>query len=213
VVQPIVEQDTEEPLEGWVVCDRIQDFEGPLMIISIASDPLSILCAHEESDKVTWRKIAAPKPEEMEEDDEEPNVSNIEPSHIYQVFVAKKIPGTGEDNKPTKICLRSSYDKYLGVDKFGLVECRREAVGATEEWQIVQKEDGFALQSCYDKFIKMDAAEGKTTATVIARADSESVGFLETIQFKCQAGYKFKEKKKEKIEQELDAGDLEIEKM
>lgn len=205
--------DDDRQMEGWVACESIQDWDGPILLLSTATEPPSILCAHEESEKITWRRL---KEEEIGGGVGNASIEEFEPSQVYQVFVARRLIGGTESAPSQKISLRSAYDKYLGVDKFGVVECFREAVGPTEEWEVVKRDDGFVLKSAYDKFLKLDidgGASSTTSGTVLARADAEQAGFLETLLAKCQAERKHRKDKKRKKQKEIDAAELEIEQM
>ena len=117
------------------------------------------------------------------------------------------------DEAIRKVSLKSCYDKYLGVDKFGAVECSREAVGPTEEWEVIHRPDGFCFKSVlYNKFLKLDLNDNSSSTTITARADSDTIGFLETVRVKCQLQQKHK-LSKDKMERELAADELEREQL
>jgi protein FRG1 len=204
------ESESEKDDIGWIVCRQTDSVSGPLMILSKATDRVSVLCAHTQLNTVAFRQLSE---EEASSDD----VKSIEPSEVAQVFVAQKLPGS------EKYSLKSAFDKFLGVDKFGEILCEKEAVGPAEEWEIIGREDGFAIRSVYDKFIKIDMkspvkshglgtpmaeiAQG-SSKLLNARCDSDSAGFLESFVLKCQKAHvvqmRAKEKEKTDVEYELD---------
>ena len=90
----------------------------------------------------------------------------------------------------------------MASDKFGVITADREAIGPQEEWIPIFKEDGIALQSCYDKFLSADEIAGEEegegggggTGKYKLRADVETIGFCETWKIKCQARLRKKQK-------------------
>ncbi|KAJ3059400.1 Multidrug resistance-associated protein 9, partial [Quaeritorhiza haematococci] len=208
-------QEEPEQLEGWVFCDVLEDIKGPVTILSPGSDAPSILVAHEESESVSWQPLPPPpSPTDADTTSTTTTLTIYEPTDVSQVFVARVVAGT------SKVSFKSAFDRYLGVDKFGVVTCKAVAVGPTEEWEVVFKEDGVSLKSVYDKFLKAEPAyapssssKGKapagtgassSTSSMAARADSESIGFLETLKIKIQAANKTRAKKQKSEEDEGD---------
>ncbi|KND03825.1 uncharacterized protein SPPG_01280 [Spizellomyces punctatus DAOM BR117] len=173
------------PEDGWVAVDHIDDIKGPILLLTTSTDPASVLNCSDSSSKVQFTPIDPATP-----------LASYEPTTVSQVFVAKRLPDS------SKLCFRSAYDRYLGSDKFGVVQCEREAMGPSEEWEVVLREDGLALQSSFEKFLKCDA-DGR------ARADSENVGFKEVFQMRCQAANKARAKKK-KVDVSINAEELEV---
>jgi hypothetical protein len=70
---------------------------------------------------------------------------------VNQVFVVKTIL----DSK--KILLKSCFDRHLGTDSSGSIECDKEAAGSSHQWEIVSSQDGkgLALKSYYDTFLSI----------------------------------------------------------
>ncbi|KAI8812850.1 FRG1-like family-domain-containing protein [Cladochytrium replicatum] len=183
---------------GWVLATSIEDLRGPLYIITTYPDNPSCLTCNEITFRTSFRVITT-----TESTSPAAVLSVSEPNDVSQVFVSKPIPGS-----TTKICLTSAYQRYLSADKIGIPNCEREAIGPTEEWAVVAREDGFALQSAYDKFL----AVGKDGTT--ARCDSEKVGSAEVFRIKCQAQFKSMPKRvktDEELEAEMEENDLELE--
>ena len=120
----------------------------------------------------------------------------VEPAHVHQVFVASKLP-TGS----TSVSLKTAHDTYLSCDKFGVLSAERLAVGPQEEWVVIQRPDGFALQSAaFQTFLRAEDMGEAKRGTV--RADSQESGFRECFQIKCQAGL-LKERKRMEMEAEM----------
>ncbi|RKO88742.1 FRG1-like protein, partial [Blyttiomyces helicus] len=166
----------------WVPVDHIDEIKGPIMILTTATDPSSVLTAAETSSTTRFASINQP-------------FATFEPTEISQVFVAKRLPDS------TKISFRSAYDKYLGTDKFGVVSCEREAMGPAEEWEVVFRDDGVALQSSFDKFLGAEE-DGA------ARCDAEVVQFRQVVQMRCQAVNKSRAKKRKEVELNPEALEL-----
>jgi protein FRG1 len=111
-----------------------------------------------------------------------------------------------------KISLKSAFERYLSTDKFGVVTCDTEAVGPTEEWEIVTRDDGMGLISARGKFLSADESGAKGSASAVARADSDEMKFTEVFKIRCQAQNKIKSRKR-KAETVVDATALEVEQM
>ncbi|KAI9093461.1 FRG1-like family-domain-containing protein [Phlyctochytrium arcticum] len=178
------EEEKDTPTEGWVSVESVEDIMGPIIILSNANDHPSVLTSSDKSSKTQFVTI-----------DPSAGITNFDPTSVAQVFVAKRLPDS------TKISFKSSFDKYLGSDKIGVVGCEREAMGPAEEWTAIFREDGIMLQSSFDKFLSC-AENG------LARADSETAGFKEVFTIQCQAVNKFKSKKR-KQESKVDTETLE----
>lgn len=77
-------------------------------------------------------------------------LDSIEPTQVNQVFVVKTIL----DSK--KILLKSCFDRHLGTDSVGSVECDKEAAGLSHQWELVSLQDGnFALKSYFDTYLSI----------------------------------------------------------
>lgn len=165
-----------------------EDITGPIIFITTSTEPPSVLCSFESSNKVQFVPIPSST-----------SLTSYEPASVSEVFVSKRLPDS------SKISFRSAFDRYLGSDKFGIMGCEREAIGPSEEWEVVMREDGVALQTSWEKFLRCDD-DGT------ARADSDSVGFREVLQMRCQAANRPNAKKK-KQNTSTNAEELEIEQM
>lgn len=55
-----------------------------------------------------------------------------------------------------KVAFKSGYNKYLRVEKDGLVTARSDAIGAMEQWEPVFEDGKMALQGYNDCFISID---------------------------------------------------------
>ena len=91
---------------------------------------------------------------------------------------------------PNVIVFKSAHGKYLSADKFGLVTATAEAVGPQQEWTPVFRDEGLALQSKYEKFLKFEDERNSV------RADSEAAGFCEIFSVKCQAAHRAESRRK-----------------
>ena len=92
--------------------------------------------------------------------------------------------------QPNVVVFKSAYGKYLTADKFGLVSATAEAIGPQQEWTPILRDEGLALQSKYEKFLKFE--DDRNTV----RADSESAGFCEIYSVRCQAARRAEQRKK-----------------
>ncbi|KAJ3041237.1 hypothetical protein HDV00_009775 [Rhizophlyctis rosea] len=189
-----VEEDT--PQEGWVLVDSIEDFTGPILILSPATDPPSTLTASPTSPLTKFTSISSSPSSST---DPTTTLKSYEPTSSSEVYIPKRLPDS------RKITFRSAHDKYLGTDKFGVVSCASEAISPNEEWEVVQREDGWALMSFYGKFLRCES-----DGTV--RCDSDEMGFREVVRFKCQAANKSGRKKRREKER-IDVGGLEVDKI
>jgi protein FRG1 len=211
--QGIMGEDDERSLDGWTMMNSNDDLCGPVMIISNATDSPSILFAHTELSQVAFRLLS--------DEESRGGLSSIEPNEVSQVFVLQQVPSSS----PVRYTLKSAFDKYFGVDKFGLVSCEREAVGPSEEWEVIPKDGGFIMRSAYDKFMKIDLASKnigvpgslgtpQTQSKLLhARCDSETAGFLETFYLKCQTAQKRKSKKVKATEVSVEDSQYELEQL
>lgn len=184
----------DEPLEGWIDAKSLEDVTGPVLLITAVTEPPSILCSSADSSLLTLRKL-----------DPSMSVSNVEPDTVADVFIAKRV----DPFRAASVAFKTPTGFHIGCDKFGIVGAEREAVGPTEEWTLVQREDGFALENAYGKFLKADRDAAPRGGGAV-RADSESVGFAEVWRIRCQASVRAKKKSKEESKEE-DLASLEVE--
>ena len=170
----------------WTMCDRPGDFVGPLFITLQGSD----YCLTSDVDG----KVLSLPIQQFSEHHRQP-----EPSHKEQVFVANPIVGresrTTEDpstiTSTTVISLKNAFGKYLTCDRYGVVSCSHEAIGPQEEWRLVFREDGVALQSIYDGFLHLEQNR-------IVRSDAQTIGFYQILRIYCQVSLKRERLKKER---------------
>ncbi|KAJ3410769.1 hypothetical protein HDV05_003271 [Chytridiales sp. JEL 0842] len=184
------------PTEGWTSADIFEDIQGPVMIVSGITEPPSVLCCSERDNKLYFKPLADPRM----------NLTNAEPDDVEQVFLATKLPTGG-----SKISLKSAFDRYISTDKFGVVSCETEAVGPTEEWEVVIRDDGIGLLSARSKYLSADESGAKGSQSALPRADSEEMKFKEVFKVRCQAQYKIKSRKRKAEESSVDANLLELE--
>ncbi|KAI9332916.1 FRG1-like family-domain-containing protein [Zopfochytrium polystomum] len=179
---------TYEPLE----VDSLDDLNGPILILSQTTEPPSVLFCSEKL-AVSFKVLG----------DAATTIKTAEPDNVGQVFQATKLP-TGE----ARVSLKSAYDRYLTTDKIGIVTCSPEAVGPSEEWEVVKREDGFAMSAAMSgKFLSAD--DGSSAV----RADSDAIGFREVFHLRCQAEFKHKAKKGKSASKEVDAAALDFEQL
>ena len=128
-------KDTDE--DGWVEAESLDDINtGPLFITFSSSPPIAL--ATDPLGKV----VASVLKLEDEEDFE-----NASPVDVRQVWLANRLV------ESTKISLKTPSGKFLSCDKVGILSASKEAIGAEEEWTPIHKEDGWAFQNVYGKFM------------------------------------------------------------
>ncbi|KAI7863178.1 FRG1-like family-domain-containing protein [Spinellus fusiger] len=166
---------------GWVLAEVLDDLVGPLFFTQPNDPPICFTV--DDNDRL----IAYPLPSQPDT----PNTPNTpEPLIVNQVLVGSRLMGsTGA------FTFKSFNTKYLGCDKFGVVECNREAIGATEEWEPSFVEGGVVLKSALGKFLMIDEIAG---GGFKIRADADTFGFCETFRVYCQARFKHKNKPERK---------------
>ena len=187
------ENQEQDIVDGWVRVESIQEISGPCLILSTAISKTSILSCDTQ-----FALFFSP----IVYDD----LIRIEPTSVNQVFQAKRLLDTN------KIAIKSCFERHLGTDKFGLVECNKLAVGMDTEWEIIQKEDGFAFQSSWNSYLSVFIPSSESLKDVKLRCDSDSIGFKETFIILCQASV-LSQAKKIKKEKELDILALEKDKL
>jgi protein FRG1 len=171
------------------VCDRLGDFIGPLFITLQGGD----YCLASDVDG----KVLSLPIQQFSEHHHQP-----EPSHKEQVFVANPIVGResrtmdGQSTSTTTpgtvtISLKNAFGKYLTCDRYGVVSCLHEAIGPQEEWRLVFREDGIALQSIYDGFLHLEQNR-------IVRSDAQTIGFYQILRIYCQVSLKRERLKNER---------------
>lgn len=98
-------------------------------------------------------------------------LESIEPTQVNQVFVIKTIL----DSK--KVLLKSCFDRHLGTDSIGSVECDKEAAGMSHQWELLSLQDGqFALKSYFDTYLSIhfpDDEDSKNFKKAKVRTDQD----------------------------------------
>ena len=132
----IVETPKSEIPSGWIQAKTI--ISGPCMIISSFPFGLAALAVDPQF-KLYWIPLNLNDP--------------IEPTQVNQVFVLKQIL----DSK--QILLKSCFDRHLGIDSNGSVECDKEAAGMNHQWEIIKdSECKFSFKSFLGSFLTVDFA-------------------------------------------------------
>jgi len=110
-----------------------------------------------------------------------------------------------------KISLKTATGKFLSCDKIGILSASKEAIGPQEEWEPIKRDDGWALQNVFERFLSVDevAAGGKTEI----RGDADSVGFNETFTLRIQARLRKKSKTALVVSSEPKASRRDLEKI
>ncbi|KAJ8958236.1 hypothetical protein NQ318_017379 [Aromia moschata] len=65
-----------------------------------------------------------------------------------------------------KVAFKSGYNKYLRVEKDGVVTGRSDAIGPMEQWEPIFQEDKMALQGYNDCFLTIDPEDDAVVANV-----------------------------------------------
>lgn len=150
------------PEEGWIAVTELDDFKGPVLFV-VPDEPCGVFNVREEQHVL----VVDPTGDAMLE----------EPAAATNVLV-------GQTLIPQVFSFKSAFNRYLSADHLGQVSVGKEAVGPTEEWTLVLRPDGVALQNVHQKFLSYDRSRGRM------RCDSETIGFAETFRARCQAARK-----------------------
>ena len=154
----------------WVELDEPWQAVGPLFMYQ----PGAAVVAPMEGggpaklQKVNWdlRDSAAEERESGEEKESHraKTQKTPEPGTASQVLIAQQ---SGSDG----VALKCPGGAYLGTDRVGGVAFGAEAIGVPEEWKLVPREDGWAVESALTgRFLAWDMDAG------LMRCDSESIG-------------------------------------
>jgi len=128
-------KDTEE--DGWVEAESMDDINtGPLFITLSSTPPIAL--ATDPLGKVVASVLKL---------EDEADFENASPMDVRQVWIANRLV---ESNK---ISLKTPGGKFLSCDKVGILSASKEAIGAEEEWSPIHKEDGWAFENVYGKFM------------------------------------------------------------
>lgn len=171
--------------EGWTNAESLDDIStGPLFITFASSSPVAV--ASDPLGKIYASPITGAA---------EGEIGNAEPSDIRQVWIATKVIGSN------KISLKTATGKFLSCDRIGILSASKEAIGPQEEWEPIQRDDGWAFQNVFERFLyhfPLDSVGKQANHTrsvdevaaggkVEIRGDAESVGFNETFILRIQA--------------------------
>lgn len=181
-------EENEEEEHGWIVCDSLDEIGGPTVLITKSVEPVALLSINEKNNQVTC------SPMDIQD------IQEVQPTMASQVFIVSKLPGSHS------FTLKSAMDRFLGSDAFGVLSCTSEAAGPAEEWTIVKRTDGFALQQSEllgSKFLRI-GSDGSL------RVDSETIGFKEIVLIKGQSQFMHARKTK-KTDLQINSALLEVE--
>ena len=185
----------------WTRVDKPSEARGPLLLVTSVPDALGLI-----SSDTQFQVFLAPTSTQK--------LSEIEPNQVNQVFIAKEFPGSSGGNK---ISLKSCFDRYLGTNQYGVLDCDKEALSSLHEWELIPREDGFALQSpTFGTFISVDAAPSSAIKEAKLRCDSKTMGTKEVFTLFCQKSAKEASKdalRKSKDKESQDLAFLEAEKI
>jgi protein FRG1 len=123
--------------EGWTNAESLDDIStGPLFITFASSPPVAL--ASDPLGKIYASQIAA---------DAEGEIGKAEPDDVRQVWIATRVIGSN------KISLKTATGKFLSCDRIGILSASKEAIGPQEEWEPIQRDDGWALQNVFERFL------------------------------------------------------------
>jgi protein FRG1 len=177
----------------WTRVDKVTEARGPLLLVTsaVSADSLTFI----SSDTQFQMFLSAASTQKLDE---------IEPNQVNQVFIAKEFPGSSGGNK---ISLKSCFDRHLGTNQYGVLDCDKEALSSLHEWELIPREDGFALHSpTFGTFISVDGSSGSIKETKL-RCDSKTIGTKEIFTLFCQKSAKeaskASSKSKDKVTKDL----------
>lgn len=179
-------EDVQDNEETWTTAAQAADLNGPLVVSLTYDTDLPVALSADARGSI----FTSPLP------------STLEPSEVRQVFVLAQIP-TGTSNTSEKqYSLKSGgCAKYLGADRFGSMTCDSDAIAEAHRWRLVQRPDGWALQSSYDRYLSIQPRKSKKQKSehVLGRdeledvqggfeirCDAEDIGFCETLTLRTQ---------------------------
>jgi protein FRG1 len=123
--------------DGWVTAESLDDIStGPLFITFASSPPVAL--ASDPLGKIYVSHITV---------DADGETANAEPDDVRQVWIATRIVGSN------KISLKTATGKLLSCDRVGILSASKEAIGPQEEWEPVQRDDGWAFQNVFERFL------------------------------------------------------------
>ena len=123
--------------EGWTNAESLDDIStGPLFITFASSPPVAL--ASDPLGQIYASRIS------VEADGE---IDKAEPDDVRQVWIATRVIGSN------KISLKTATGKFLSCDKIGILSASKEAIGPQEEWEPIKRDDGWALQNVFERFL------------------------------------------------------------
>ncbi|KAF2139834.1 uncharacterized protein K452DRAFT_231200 [Aplosporella prunicola CBS 121167] len=180
--------------DSWVTAEAVTDIAGPVTIIlptedvsSLGSDANGVVFVSKMENLVDGDPLTA------------------EPHDVRQVWVANRVAGT------EGFSFKGHHGKYLGCDKFGILQATREAISPEESFTCIPVADSpgtFAIQTQRDKFVTVD--ESKSGAPAV-RGDAENIDFCSTLRIRMQARFKprLKASKEQKALEKISRKELE----
>ena len=123
--------------EGWVTAESLEDISTGPLFITFGSSP-AIALAIDTLGRVTASPLKLSNDEDF---------ADAAPDDVRQVWVATRL------SESSKISLKTATGKLLSCDKVGILTASKEAIGPQEEWQLIQRPDGWAFQNVYEKFM------------------------------------------------------------
>lgn len=188
--------DADEEDTSWVSADLATDISGPIIIVLPTDKPSCLSCD-------SHGKVFSIPVENAVDDDP----STAEPHDVRQVWVANRVAGT------ESFSFKGHHNRYLGCDKFGILNAQREAISPEEQFDIVPVADNpgtFALRTQRDSFVSVE--EKKGGAVVDVRGDAEGIEFKTTLRIRMQARFKprLKVAKEERAKEKISRKELEV---
>jgi len=139
----------DEEEQGWVDAESLDDIStGPLFITFSSTPPIAIGC--DPLGKV-YAALLGKK-------EGSGDLENFEPEDVRQVWVATRLADSN------KISLKTATGKFLSCDKIGILSASKEAIGPQEEWIPLKREDGWALQNVFGKFLYFRPKQHRLTS-------------------------------------------------
>ncbi|KAK4950868.1 hypothetical protein LTR10_010861 [Elasticomyces elasticus] len=123
---------------------------------------------------------------------------SAEPHDVRQVWVATRVVG-------------SSAGRYLGCDRYGVLEARGEAISPEEVFTVVGVEGRFGVKTMLNTFIS--CVDGEEGAAPVVRGDAEVEGDGTAVRVRMQARFKVTHQveKAEKLYAKISRKELETE--
>jgi len=118
----IAKVEEDEVREGWDVVEIVSELNGYLIFVSLLEDIPSMITVSEES------ALAVQKCEFLGLNSELDKLEPLEPTQFL----------IGRSHLPGIYCLKTAYGKYISSDSKGRVYATREAVGASEGWEVIK---------------------------------------------------------------------------